>query len=214
MNLKFRERELKNDLSEKREEDSKDFVKILEAKDINQLIQCLARIYYRSKQKRAIKNRLKDNKEHQNLNKTEIETLLKLEKIAKDLSLLSKHKENRYLLHDLAKNMVNDRKESSKELQEIENNKKLSKEFENLMEDFERNKGNPKRQDNILSSFEKIYTNQFQGDKNISKSFEKTHYEQFKKINEFFTKNIKDKDLTKTREKESLNKDFSMGRAM
>ena len=208
-NLKFRERELKNDLSETRREIGNEISNILEAKDINQLITALLKIFQRMEQRRIIKYRLKHNKDSIKLSKAELKQLKLLKKITKDMQKALKNEDNINTILAMQQTLVESRKESSKELQENKNNKKLSKEFENLMKDYERNKGNPKRQDNILNSFENLFTKNMQGEKSIAKSFEKTHQEQFKKINEFFTKNIKNRDFTKTKEKE-----VSMGRAM
>ena len=105
---------------------------------MNELISLLSKIYYRRKERKAIKERLKDNKENQKLSKKKIKILLKLESIAKDLSQLAKNEENKEFLFDISKGFVDERKEARENLKEISKSKDISKSFTRLMEGFEK----------------------------------------------------------------------------
>lgn len=207
-NLKIREKEIQNDLNEKRRESTNDLVKTLNAKDINELITLLVKIYQRRKEKKVIKERLKDNKESQTLNKEELKALLKLEQIAKDLSTLVKKEENKELLMQVSGDIVKTRKESKDNVIDINQNKELSKDFSKLMDSFKKT-NDIKKQEEILNKFENLYEKM----QKHNPTFKDTHQEQSKKIDEFLNKYVKNKEHTKTQSilKKTVN---TFGRAM
>lgn len=195
-------------MNEKRRESTNDLVKTLNAKDINELITLLVKIYQRRKEKKVIKERLKDNKESQTLNKEELKALLKLEQIAKDLSTLVKKEENKELLMQVSGDIVKTRKESKDNVIDINQNKELSKDFSKLMDSFKKT-NNIKKQEDILNKFENLYEKM----QKHNPTFKDTHQEQSKKIDEFLNKYVKNKEHTKIQSilKKTVN---TFGRAM
>ena len=147
---------------------------------MNELISLLSKIYYRRKERKAIKERLKDNKENQKLSKEELKILLKLESIAKDLSQLAKNEENKEFLFDISKGFVDERKEARENLKEISKSKDISKSFTRIMEGFEKasKKADIKKQNELINEFAKLY------EKTLIENpeFKNTHQEKPRKI--------------------------------
>ena len=207
--LRIKERELKNDLDEKRRQSQDDFIKCLNAKDMNELISLLSKIYYRRKERKAIKERLKDNKENQKLSKEELKILLKLESIAKDLSQLAKNEENKEFLFDISKGFVDERKEARENLKEISKSKDISKSFTRIMEDFEKasKKADIKKQNELINEFGKLYEKTLME----NSEFKNTHQEQFKKVKDFYEKTVLKRESVNANKKDNIFKKAYQG---
>lgn len=171
---------------------------------MNELISLLSKIYYRRKERKAIKERLKDNKENQKLSKEELKILLKLESIAKDLSQLAKNEENKEFLFDISKGFVDERKEARENLKEISKSKDISKSFTRIMEDFEKasKKADIKKQNELINEFAKLYEKTLM--ENLE--FKNTHQEQFKKVKDFYEKTVLKRESVNANKTDNINK--------
>lgn len=171
---------------------------------MNELISLLSKIYYRRKERKAIKERLKDNKENQKLSKEELKILLKLESIAKDLSQLAKNEENKEFLFDISKGFVDERKEARENLKEISKSKDISKSFTRIMEGFEKasKKADIKKQNELINEFGKLY------EKTLMENpeFKNTHQEQFKKVKDFYEKTVLKRESVNANKTDNINK--------
>lgn len=176
---------------------------------MNELISLLSKIYYRRKERKAIKERLKDNKENQKLSKEELKILLKLESIAKDLSQLAKNEENKEFLFDISKGFVDERKEARENLKEISKSKDISKSFTRIMEDFEKasKKADIKKQNELINKFGKLY------EKTLIENpeFKNTHQEKFKKLKDFYEKTVLKRESVNANKKDNIFKKAYQG---